>query len=207
MDGDMARRISLTPSKVGSSKSSPPLPPRHDHDFGMMGSDPYTAFPPEAVEVRFGCPNVVQICSFLTRVFCFFLQDAWSREPLTRSEPESDMGSLRQMEMGYIPQGTSFPPPSFQPKNVQPSATSRRNSSSEHGADKFYIPQGDSFPPPNTFEGDFEDESRHEQTRSEAAFLSDAVVRESIQFLKREVISAADEAGQEIVRAEAERLR
>jgi hypothetical protein len=105
----------------------------------------------------------------------------------------------------YIPQGTSFPPPSFEPKMVQPPPATKLTASADYSADHPYIPQGDSYPPPTAFEGDMEDEWKGPRTTSSNSHGS--VDRDSIQSLKREVITAADEAGQEFVRAEAERLR
>lgn len=116
------------------------------------------------------------------------------------------MGSIQHaIDDDYIPQGTSFPPPSFQPKMVQPAPMIKPTPSTEFSADQPYMPQGDSYPPPNAFEGDMEDEWRGPRTTSSNS--QESVDRDSIRFLKREVISTADEAGQEIVRAEAERLR
>jgi hypothetical protein len=148
-----------------------------------------------------------RIHPYLTRAF-WSPQDKYGAEPYVaaKSQPESDMGGI-QHAIGddYIPQGTSFPPPTFQPKMVQPPPATKHTASAEYSADHLYTPQGDSYPPPTAFEGDVEDEWKGGQTMSSNSHGS--VDRDSIQSLKREVITAADEAGQEFVRAEAERLR
>lgn len=43
-DAEKSRRVSLTATKVGSSRSSPPMNPKTDKDFHMaLGMDPFIA--------------------------------------------------------------------------------------------------------------------------------------------------------------------